>query len=121
MVKIGHTDGSVFSTLFEQWLTYPCWGYYKLVASPPHPDAKGESAMTVSAVPVEEDVKPEPVIRNALIAASHIVQAIGDGRIVSVEKLPVQDGEEVKYTITIKKQAAQTPNEPNSRYAGTVT
>ena len=107
MVKIGHTDGSIFSMLFEQWLTYPCWGCYKLVASPPHPDAPGGSAMTISAVPVEEDIKPEPVVRDALLMMSHIVKVIGDGQVVSVEKLPVQEDEEAKYTITIKKRKEQ--------------
>ena len=101
-VKIGHTDGSILSMILQQWVAYPAMGCYKLVKSPPHPDAPGESAVTLSAVGMEEEAVIAPDVRDSLCAASRVVQAVGRGQIVLTEKLPVTGDEEVKYTITIK-------------------
>jgi hypothetical protein len=104
MTKIGLTDGSVFSMILKDWIAYAAWEGANVVASPPHPDRQKEySALTMSIEFTNGDERPEPVVRDAVYAASCIVKAIGDGRIVSVEKLSVQGDEEEKYTITIRK------------------
>ena len=74
--------------------------------SPPHPSVEDDwNAMTLS-VPYDFGTpRPDSVTCKALLATSAIVQAIGDGRIASVEELPVQGDEKAKYVITIKKQS----------------
>ena len=95
-----YTGFSVF-TVLQQHLFAPAMGD-KLVLSAPHPDAPGGSAMTLSVVPGEgAEVAPDVV--EVLRALSRTTSAVGHGQPVSVEKLPVEGDEEVKYTITIKK------------------
>jgi 3-deoxy-D-arabino-heptulosonate 7-phosphate (DAHP) synthase len=116
MTKIGLTDGTVFSMILKDWIAYAAWHGARVVASPPHPDMQKEySALTMSIEFTDGDEKPEPVVKDAVYAASHIVAAIGDGRIVSVEKLPVEGDEEAKYIVTIKKEVnAEKTTEPLS-------
>jgi len=102
-IKIGHTDGSVFSVYLQQLLVEPLWGN-KLVASPPHPDAPGGQAITLSSVGVKEHVTIDPVVKDALNIMSHLASAVGRGQALSIEKLPYADDEEAKFTITIKKK-----------------
>jgi len=106
MAKVGLTNGSVFSFMLKDWIAYAAWNGAKVVASPPHPDKKDEySACTIHIEFTDSNEKPEPAVREAIYAASNIVQAIGQGRKISVEKLPIKDNEEAKYVITIKKQS----------------
>ena len=103
MAKIGLTDNGVFSMILKDWIAYAAWPGAKVVYSPPHPDKQKEySALTMHIEFTDGEQRPEPSVKEAVYAASNIVAAIGDERIVSVEKLPIEDDEEVKYTITIK-------------------
>jgi hypothetical protein len=103
MTKIGNTNSDIFSMALHQYfVVVACGGEMKW--SPPHPDVAEEWNAATFSVPYDfGSPKPEPVVRDALLATSAIVAAIGNGRIASVEKLPVEGDEEVKYTITIKK------------------
>jgi len=104
MTKIGLTDNNVFGFFLKDWIAYAAWPGARVVASPPHPDKEKEySALTMSIEFTDGNEKPDPIVRDAVYAASDIVAAIGCGRIASVEKLPMQEDEEVRYTITIKK------------------
>jgi len=104
MAKVGLTNGSVFSMILKDWIAYAAWDGARVVSSPPHPDKKDEySACTMCIEFTDSNEKPEPAVREAIYAASFIVQAIGQGRKISVEKLPIKDNEEAKYTITINK------------------
>jgi hypothetical protein len=103
VTKIGHTDGFVFSGLLQQYLVTPLWGD-ELVMSPPHPNAPGTSAVTLSVVPRDDAVAIDPDVRKTLSAMSRMACAVGRGENVHVEKELVDGEDEVKYIITIKKQ-----------------
>jgi len=102
---VGLTKSDVFSMILKDWIAYAAWPGGKVVFSPPHPDvAKEYSAGSMHVEFTDSDVTPEPLVKEAIYAASSIVAAIGRGQAVSVEKLPVDGDEEAKYTITIKKK-----------------
>lgn len=104
MPEIGLTDSTVFSMILKDWIAYAAWPGARVVFSPPHPDKQGEySAGTMNVEFTDGNERPEPVVADAIYAVSSIVAAIGNGRITSVE-LPVEDDEEAKFTITIKKR-----------------
>jgi len=102
MTKIGHTDGSVYSMFLQQLIVEPLFGN-KLVMNPSQSGASGESIFSVSAVPTNEKVEIDRVVKAVLNAMSHLACAVGRGQSVSVEKLPFEEDEEAKYIITIKK------------------
>ena len=101
--KIGDTDGAVFFTHIQQYLMSPVLGG-KVVMSDPHPDARGTSAITLSVVPAADGADVSPDVEAVLRALSRTTSAVGRGQSVFVENLPVNEDEEVKYTITIKKK-----------------
>ena len=98
MVKIGHTDGGVFSTVLQQLILEPLWGN-KIVMDFPH-----EGAVTFSVVCADEKVVIDHVVKDVLGVMSHLSCAVGRGNGLLVEKLSTQEDEEAKYTITIKKR-----------------
>jgi len=114
--KIGNTDARIFNMLLHQYFTVvACGGEWKM--SRPHPDVAGDWNAFTFSVPYDfGDNRPEPVIRDALGVMSYIAKAIGDGRGMAVEKLPVQEDEELKYTITIKKWYKETEQEQENDY-----
>jgi len=103
MTKVGNTDGCIFSMILERYITASFWGD-DVVLSPPHPDAPGSSAATLSVVAGDGSATVEPHVKAALRVMSHIATAVGWGQQMTVEKLPMEQDEEAKYTITIKKR-----------------
>ena len=103
--KIGLTDRNIFGFMLKDWIAYVAWHGARLVASRPHPDVEKEySACSLHIEFTDQtDVKLDPLVQDAVFAASDIVRAIGWDQIKSVEKLPVEEDEEAKYVITIKK------------------
>jgi len=104
MTKIGNTKSWVIRCL-HQYFTFVARGG-EVVMSNPHPDAPGDlsaSAATFSVVSDHGDAEIDPVVKEALLAASSLTWAIASGEVTAVEEMPSQDGE-TKYTITIKKQ-----------------
>ena len=101
---IGLTKSDVFLMVLKDWIEYAAWLGAKVVFSQPHPDvAKEYSAGSMHIEFTKSDVRPDPLVKEAIYAAGSIVGAVGRGQSVFVEKLPVEEDEEVKYTITIKK------------------
>jgi len=100
MIKIGHTDGFVFSGILQQLFVEPIWGNELRLTSPSQTSEPGEKFVPLSIVPREEKVDIDPTLKQVLLAMSHVATAIGKGQAVSIEKLGV-DGE-VKYNIVIK-------------------
>jgi len=103
--KIGHTDGSVFFMLLQQYLFAPAMGD-KLVMSSPHPDAPGGSAMTLSIVPGDASAEIAPDVIEVLRVLSRTTSAVGWGHPITVEKLPISEDEEMKCILTIKKRGS---------------
>jgi len=103
---VGLTKSDVFLMILKDWIAYAAFPGARVVFSSPHPDIAQEySAGSMHVEFTDSDVTPEPLIRDAVYAASDIVAAIGWGRVLSVEKLPSEGDEEVKYTVTIKKHS----------------
>ena len=103
MSKIGNSTGKVFCAVLQQYLMAPVLGS-KVVMTDPHPNAPGSSAVTLSVVGMDEPVDIDSNLNQVLRALSGTVNAVGRGQMVIIEKLPVQEDEEAKYTITIKKR-----------------
>ena len=101
MSKIEQSTASVFHMVLQQYLMAPVLGD-KLVMTDPHPDAPGCSAVTLSVVGLDEPNDIDSNLNQVLRALSGTVSAIGLRQTVLIEKLRVEDDEEMKYTITIK-------------------
>ena len=105
MTKIGNTDSWVLTCL-HQYFTFIGWGG-EVKMSSPHPDvvkAEHAHAATFSVLAEHGDVTPPPDVVEALNLISRMTWDIGHGKSIIVEKLPVQEDEEHKYTVTIKKK-----------------
>jgi len=102
VVKVGHTSGWIYAGLLQQYIDAPRHGY-KIVDTYPR-DPSGFSAVTLTMVPVEDDVELDSDVKTTLRTLSHVTCAVGDGRGVSVENISVSEDEEAKYIITIKKR-----------------
>ena len=103
MTKIGNTDSWVLTCL-HQYVTFIAWGG-EVKMSAPHPDirkAEHAHASTFSVVSEHGDIKPCPDAVEALNLMARLSSAVGDGRQISVEKLPLTHDKE-KYIVTIKK------------------
>jgi len=101
--KIGNTS-SMAITCLHQYFTVVAWGG-EVKMSPPHPDAsKDGSAATFSVTYDHGDNIPAPDVIKALNLMAGLTWAVGTAQTVLVEKLPVQEDEEAKYIVTIKKK-----------------
>jgi len=98
--KIGNTDRFVFSIL-GQICAFTAGGGEIIV--PTRLDTC--KLVPISIVSDFGNTKLADVeVREALLAISRMITAIGKNEVVSVENLSVQDEDEVKYIVTIKKQ-----------------
>ena len=101
--KIGNTS-SFTITCLHQYFTFVAWGG-EVKMSPPHPDVTGQSHAATFSVPYEHgDNKPAPDVIEALNLMARMTWNVGIGLPVYVEKLPIQEDEDVKYIVTVKKR-----------------
>lgn len=100
MGKIGNTSPLVFSIL-GQLCMYPELGF-KVGIVAPRPDAPCTSSITFYVSMEEEDIEIESTVKESLRATARMTNALVTG-VPTIEYLPVQGDEEVKFTVTIWK------------------
>ena len=107
--KIGNTD-SMTITCLHQYFTFVAWGG-EVKMSPPHPDVTGQAHAATFGVTYEfGDIRPAQDVREALMLMARITWDVGIGSPVYVEKLPVEDDEDVRFTVTLKKRQFEYSN-----------
>ena len=101
--KIGNTDSMTITCLHQYFVFVACGGEVKM--SPPHPDVTGQAhAATFGVISEFGDVIPAPDVKEALMLMARMTWDVGIGQPVYVEKLPVQEDEDVKFIVTVKKR-----------------
>jgi len=100
-VKIGNTDGSVYTMILQQVITQPLYGNKLVIPVSCRKPEPGETPVFLNVVPLGDDVEIDPSVKAALKAMSHMAVAVGGGYAISVEKSKAEGSKETKYVITI--------------------
>lgn len=103
--KTGGTPDIVFCIL-GQVLMYPIFGSKVMLTGDSHdvPHSSKGSSVTLYVTDEDEGVEIDPDTKDVLRASAEITGALALGKNISVKRLPCQEEEEMKFTITIHKQ-----------------
>ena len=104
MSKVGSTSSFVFSVL-GQFCWYTANGHE--VRWSPYPDVPedGNPENRITFLVADGNgAEIDSNIKDALNVGTHLFSALGNNKDICIERLPLQEDEEAKYTITIKKQ-----------------
>ena len=107
MSKFDNINSMTF-TAIGQFFWYTANGHEVVLPLDPdiHETGNPENRITFKVIDAK-GTEIDPMIKSTLNTMNHLCSALAHEKDITIEKLPVQDNEEAKYTITIKRNVAE--------------